>query len=59
MSASREVIERIKKLRETINYHNYRYYVLNQPVISDYEYDILLKELIDLEKKYPELVTPD
>jgi len=58
MPALREIMERIKKLRETINYHNYRYYVLNQPVISDYEYDILLKELIDLEKKYPELVTP-
>ncbi|MDO9581329.1 MAG: NAD-dependent DNA ligase LigA [Bacteroidales bacterium] len=59
MPTSREVIKRIKKLRETINYHNYRYYVLNQPVISDYEYDKLMEQLIDLEKEYPELITPD
>ncbi|NVM04829.1 MAG: NAD-dependent DNA ligase LigA, partial [Candidatus Helarchaeota archaeon] len=53
------VKDRIKKLREEINYHNYRYYVLNEPVISDYEYDKLMQELINLEKKHPELITPD
>ncbi len=49
----------IEKLRKEINYHNYRYYVLNQPVISDYDYDQLLKKLIELEKKFPQLITPD
>ncbi len=49
----------IEKLRELIHYHNYRYYVLNSPEISDYEYDQLYKKLEELEKKYPELVTPD
>ncbi|NPA39511.1 MAG: NAD-dependent DNA ligase LigA [Thermodesulfobacteria bacterium] len=54
-----EVIERVKKLREEIEYHNYRYYVLNSPVISDAEYDALMRELKELEEKYPELITPD
>ncbi len=55
----KEVIERVKKLREEIEYHNYRYYVLDSPVISDAEYDALMRELKELEAKYPELVTPD
>ena len=55
----KEVIERVKKLREEIEYHNYRYYVLDSPVISDAEYDALMRELKELEEKYPELVTPD
>ncbi|HEY9074080.1 MAG TPA: NAD-dependent DNA ligase LigA, partial [Desulfobaccales bacterium] len=42
-----------------INYHNYRYYVLDDPVVSDAEFDRLLKELMQLEERYPELVTPD
>jgi len=54
-----EVIERVKKLREEIDYHNYRYYVLDSPVISDAEYDALMRELKELEEKYPELITPD
>ncbi len=54
-----EIIERVKKLREEIEYHNYRYYVLDSPVISDAEYDALLRELKELEEKYPELITPD
>ena len=45
---------RIENLRKQINYHNYRYYVLDDPVISDKEYDLMLKELIELEKKHPE-----
>ncbi len=48
-----------EKLREEINYHNYRYYVLNDPVISDEEYDQLMRQLMELEEKFPELVTPD
>jgi len=55
----RKILEEIEKLREEIEYHNYRYYVLNDPIITDQEYDKLLKKLIELEKKYPELVTPD
>ncbi len=59
MAIPEDVIKKTKKLREEINYHNYRYYVLNQPVISDYEYDMLIKELIEIEKNYPELITGD
>jgi len=55
----KEIIEEVEKLREEIEYHNYRYYVLNDPVITDEEFDKLMKRLIELEKKYPELVTPD
>jgi DNA ligase (NAD+) len=54
-----EVGARVKELREQINYHNYRYYVLDDPVISDAEYDRLLQELTRLEEQYPELLTPD
>ncbi|KUO63331.1 aromatic ring-opening dioxygenase LigA [bacterium BRH_c32] len=50
---------RIFLLRQTIRKHEYLYYVKNDPQISDLEYDKLLEELIELEKKYPELVTPD
>ena len=51
--------KQIAKLRKDINYHNYRYYVLNDPIISDYDYDILLKKLQALEKEFPELITFD
>jgi DNA ligase (NAD+) len=54
-----EAKKEIEKLREQINYHNYHYYVENNPVISDYEYDMLLKKLEALEQEYPELITPD
>ena len=49
-----EAKERIKQLTEELNEHNYRYYVLAQPVISDYEYDMKLKELEKLEKQFPQ-----
>jgi DNA ligase (NAD+) len=51
--------KRIEELRETINHHNYRYYVLDSPEISDAEYDEFMKELRQLESDHPELVTPD
>jgi DNA ligase (NAD+) len=51
--------QRIQDLRKTINYHNYRYYVLDSPEISDAEYDELMKELKQLEAEHPALVTPD
>ena len=54
-----EAKERIEWLRREINEHNKRYYVLNQPVISDFEYDSLIRELENLEKKFPELITED
>lgn len=47
-------IERIYQLREELHTHNYNYYVLNSPVISDIEFDHLMRELQDLEAKYPE-----
>jgi len=46
-------------LREKINYHNYRYYILDDPEVSDAEYDSLLKRLLQIENKYPELIVPE
>ena len=51
--------KRIHELRADLNDHNYRYYVQDDPVISDSEYDDLLRELQSLEEKYPDLITPD
>ena len=48
-----------EKLRQQIRHHDYRYYVLNQPEISDSEYDRLMQRLKTLEEKYPQLKTPD
>lgn len=56
---SDDLIRRVESLREQIRYHNYRYYVLDEPVISDAEYDALMRELRNLEAAHPELVTPD
>ena len=50
---------RINELKSLINEANRRYYVDNAPILSDYEFDMLLKELEALEKEYPELATPD
>lgn len=50
---------RANELREKLNYSNYKYYVEDDPEISDYEYDHLLRELEDIEKAHPELSTPD
>lgn len=52
-------IRRINELRQILTESNRRYYVDNAPTLSDFEYDNLMYELIELEKKYPELVTPD
>jgi len=54
-----DAASRISTLREEIRHHNHRYYVLDDPVISDVEYDELLRELIALEAAHPELVTKD
>jgi DNA ligase (NAD+) len=50
---------RVEELRDLINYHDYRYYVLSDPEVSDAEYDELMGELRGLEEEFPELVTPD
>mgnify|MGYP005848860819 CR=1 FL=1 len=50
---------RLIELRRQIHYHNYRYYVLDDPVISDYEFDRLMAELRDIEADHPEWITPD
>jgi DNA ligase (NAD+) len=59
MPVPREVIEEVEKLRELIRKYDYYYYVLNNPLVSDAEYDELKRRLIELERKYPELITPD
>lgn len=51
--------ERIYELRELLNKYNYEYYVLDNPTVSDYEYDARLRELIELEAKYPECYDPN
>lgn len=54
-----EAGKRAAELRQVLEYHDYRYYVLDSPRISDAEYDALMRELIELETNYPELITPD
>ncbi|TET99189.1 MAG: hypothetical protein E3J23_05265, partial [Candidatus Stahlbacteria bacterium] len=54
----KNILKDIDKLREEVRYHNYRYYVLNQPLISDEEYDKLMKKLEKLEEKYPQIIVP-
>src|SRR5947208_13796587 len=56
-SASAE--KKIEALREQIRHHEYQYYVLDAPEISDFDFDKLMDQLKQLEKEYPELVTPD
>ena len=59
MANMAEIRQRIHKLRELIDYHNQRYYVLDSPEISDAEYDELMLQLKQLEEAHPELITPD
>lgn len=55
----KEAQKEITRLKGEINYHNYRYYVLDSPVVTDAEYDRLMRRLEELETKFPSLVTPD
>lgn len=55
MDAEKRIIE----LRDLLNYHSHKYYVEDSPEITDFEYDQLYHELLDLEEKHPELITPD
>ena len=59
MSAARSAAARVMELRKQIDHHNYRYYVLDDPEVSDAEYDRLMQELKALEAQYPDLITPD
>ncbi len=59
MTVPAKVERRAAELRDAIAYHNYRYYVLDDPEVPDAEYDRLMRELEGLEGQYPELVTPD
>lgn len=52
-------LQQIEQLRRELNHHNYLYYVLDQPTISDFEYDRMLRQLEELEQAHPEWITPD
>ena len=56
---SDSITQRVEELRAALNHHNYRYYVLDSPEISDAEYDERMRELVGIEAEYPELVTSD
>jgi DNA ligase (NAD+) len=56
---SPELIDKLETLRESIRYHNYRYHVLDDPEISDLEYDRLMVELLRIESDHPELISED
>lgn len=59
MSEFERASKRAKELRDLLNYHSHKYYVEDNPEIEDFEYDRLMRELSDIEDKFPELVTPD
>ena len=54
-----QATKEIAALRDKIDYHSYRYYVLDSPVVSDEEYDRMMRRLEELEAAHPDLVTPD
>ena len=59
MANLEEAKKRIEELKSLINHHSYQYYVLDNPEIADAEYDVLVRELKQLEERYPQLITPD
>ncbi|MCB0204223.1 MAG: hypothetical protein KDH89_05310, partial [Anaerolineae bacterium] len=59
MVVNSQLAERAQRLRQLINYHSYRYNVLDAPEISDAEYDALFNELRQIEEEHPDLRTPD
>jgi DNA ligase (NAD+) len=59
MSAAKDVQRKIDALRDKIRHHEHRYYVLDDPEISDADFDRLVNELKALESEHPELITPD
>ena len=54
-----QAAKRIDELRDELRHHEYQYYVLDSPEISDADYDTRMRELRELEARYPDLVTPD
>src|SRR6516164_2918089 len=58
-AASKEIQKKIEALREKVRHHEYRYFVLDDPEISDYDFDQLVEHLKRLEAEHPELITPD
>ena len=54
-----DIVKRVENLRDNLHRHNYRYYVLDDPEISDGEYDSMMRELIRLETAHPGLLSPD
>ncbi len=58
-SAAKSAAVKVRNLRQQIEHHNYRYHVLDDPEVSDAQYDRLMRELKALEEQYPDLVTPD
>ncbi len=54
-----ELLQELEKLRAEINFHNYRYHVMDDPVISDAEYDRLMSKLRQIETDHPEWITTD
>lgn len=59
MPSHKTAQERLRVLREELNFHAHRYYVLDEPLISDGEYDLLFRELLELEEQFPDLITTD
>jgi DNA ligase (NAD+) len=58
-NVSPQIVQKVEDLRKTLHRHNYRYYVLDDPEISDAEYDRLMQALKQLEETYPQLISPD
>ncbi|MFZ0707780.1 MAG: NAD-dependent DNA ligase LigA, partial [Candidatus Korobacteraceae bacterium] len=58
-TSAKELMRKLETLRDKVRYHEHRYYVLDDPEVSDAEFDRLMDELIALEKEHPELITPD
>src|SRR5882762_7749110 len=54
-----KLVDEVEDIRKTLRHHEYLYYVLDQPEVSDAEYDGLMNRLRDLETQHPELITPD
>ncbi|MDG4475321.1 NAD-dependent DNA ligase LigA [Thiovibrio frasassiensis] len=59
ISDKEAVRQRLQALRQELNFHAHRYYVLDAPILADAEYDLLFQELVALEQQHPELITPD
>lgn len=57
--ASEEITRKAEELRKSLRHHSYLYYVLDNPEITDFEFDHMYRELVDLEQKYPEIITSD